>query len=177
MASNYNVAATSLIVTDWQFDVRKGESWQENSIFCQGLNLGLKETGQVQHTDTGNHISQAVIMEHEVPTNQEDSDDYVSLLEQLELAMSETPEESNDKVINIEHRKETALTNSGQGDHNKGSDRGKITEARVASNEGPAFSTDEKFVVVSATSSSSASQENEKTTDEAEVAWSSWMGM
>lgn len=176
---NYNEAATSLIVTDWQFEVKRGELWQENPIFCQGLNFSLEKSGHIQQPKTDNPLSQVGSTKQGAATYQEDSDDdCLSLLEQLELATSETTDESSNEVVNVEHKKEVALTSSGQGNHNRGSARGIVTKARAGSNEGGAFPTDEEdFVLVSAAPSSSASQENEKTTDEDEIAWPSWTGM
>lgn len=155
--------------------MKKGELWQENPIFCKGLNLSLEKAGQIQHPKPSNHISQVGLIEHDNATYQEESNhDYMSLLEQLELAMSENPKESSDdEVVNVEQMEEMALTSSGQSAYDSNPVRGTFTEARPASNGGTA-----DFVIESAnaTSSSSTSQ-SEKISAGDETAWPSWTGM
>ena len=159
--------------------MKKGESWQENAIFCQGLNDSLEKAEQIQHIEPTNRVSQAGFTQDEATTYEMDSDDIcLSLLEQLELATSDRPDESRDESVSVEKSRKMALTSSGQGDRDGVSVGGTITEARAASNEVDAFPTDEEdFVMVSAASSSSAFQENEKTADEDDIAWPSWTGM
>ena len=181
LAPDYNDAATSLIVTDWQFDKKKEELWQDNAVFCQGLNLSLAKAGHIQHPKTSNHTSHVGFTEQGAAMYQAESDDdFQSLLEQLELATSETTDESIDEVVNVESRKEMSLTSSDKNACDKFLVGRTITEARVASNESPAFATDqEDFVLVSAdeTSSSITSQQCENTSAGDEVGWPSWTGM
>ena len=166
-------------MTDWQFKKSKGESWQENAIFCQGLDLSLEKAGQIQRRDASSHESQVEFLENNVATHQEDSDDCVSLLEQLELAASEDLNESSDEeVVNIEDGKAVAFESDVQGDHNRHSIKETSTKARAASDESTVFSTDqEDFVMVPAASPSNASLRHENPPAADDTAWPSWTGM
>ena len=180
--SDYNEAVTSLIVSDWQFDMKRGEMWQESPIFCQGLDLGLEKAGQSQYPHTSNHLPQVGSTEQKAASLQEDSDEeYLSLLEQLKLAITDTATESSDEeVVNIESSKGMDHTSSSQIPYDEVSAGGTITEAQAASNESSPFSTDqEDFVIVSAdgTASSSTSQQNENPSAGDEIEWPSWTGM
>ena len=180
MAPEYAEAFASLILTDWQFKIKKAEMWQKNAIFCQGLNLGLHNPGAIDGNSTSSDIPKIDLTQDDesLDDNIDDTDDESwSFLNQPKIAASDPNDQSgHEEMVKDEDEGSSAVTSNGQdsGEHEPG--HVAVPEARAVTNSAPRAHQDELAAVrVEQMLSSSTSQVGEQSLPEED--WPSWTGM